>query len=258
MATAAELMVLIKGDSSGVKKATGDASKSLGSLGGHAKKAGIAIGAGLAVGAAGAAVALLKIGDDFEKAFNTIRVGTGATGEDLEALKGDFREVFKNVPADAGFVSQTLADLNTRIGVTGETAQKLTTQFAQLQKLGVDASVEGFTRAMGDWGLANEDASASLDKLFVISQATGPSIEEIQRLVVQFGAPMRNFGFSFEESAALLGKWQKEGVNTELVMGSLRIAAGGFADEGGDLRTGPARRRAGSCFLFPRRVGVQP
>lgn len=45
-------------------------------------------------------------------------------------------------------------------------------------------------------------------------------------------------GFSLEESAAMLGKWEKEGVNTELVIGSLRIAAGKFAKDNIPLRQG--------------------
>ena len=47
-------------------------------------------------------------------------------------------------------------------------------------------------------------------------------------------------GFWFEESAALLGKWEKEGVNTELVAGSMRIALGKLAKAGKE--PGPAFR----------------
>ena len=47
---------------------------------------------------------------------------------------------------------------------------------------------------------------------------------------------MRLMGFSFQDTAALLAKWEKEGVNAELVMGSLRIAAGKFAKDGKPLR----------------------
>ncbi|MEA1961284.1 MAG: phage tail tape measure protein [Bacillota bacterium] len=39
-------------------------------------------------------------------------------------------------------------------------------------------------------------------------------------------------GFDIESSAAMLGKFEKEGVNTELVLGGLRIALGKMAKEG--------------------------
>ena len=50
--------------------------------------------------------------------------------------------------------------------------------------------------------------------------------------VVKFGSPMRQLGFSFEETTALIGKFEQEGVNTDLVMGSMRIALGKLAKAG--------------------------
>ena len=196
---------------------------------------GIALAVGAIVGLGAQAMA---VGKQFHEWYGIIRVGTGATGEALEGLKSDFDAVFASSSASGEAIAHTMADLNTRTGATGPVLQGLTKQFMQLQKMGIDASVAGFTRALGDWSIPVEKAGQALDKLFVISQATGPSIEEIQGLVVRFGAPMRNFGFSFEESASMLALFQKQGVNTELVMGSLRIASGKFAREGVDLREG--------------------
>ncbi len=50
--------------------------------------------------------------------------------------------------------------------------------------------------------------------------------------MTQFGGPLRQMGFDWQTSAAMLGKFEKEGVNTELVVGSLRIALGKMAQEG--------------------------
>ncbi|HUU35012.1 MAG TPA: hypothetical protein VMW48_13190, partial [Vicinamibacterales bacterium] len=76
------------------------------------------------------------------------------------------------------------------------------------------------------------------DYLFRASQATGISIDKLATSMVQFGAPLRNIGFELEDSAALLAKWEKEGVNTELALGGLKIALGEFAKEGTDAKTG--------------------
>lgn len=85
---------------------------------------------------------------------------------------------------------------------------------------------------MGDWGIEGDKMSGALDAVFRASQATGPSVDRLSALMVQFGGPMRQLGFSFEETAGLLGKFEKEGVNTELVMGSMRIALGKMARDG--------------------------
>lgn len=197
---------------------------------------GAALAGGIAAGVGGA-VALKNIGDTFDDAFDTIRVGTGATGEALEALKGDFKTVLSNVPTDAATAATAIADLNTRTGATGETLQELATQTLELGRItGEDTAtlIEKTTRTMGDWDVAVEDGAGALDALFRASQATGPPVSRLSDLLVQYGAPLRQFGFGMEESAALLGKFEKEGVNTELVMGSLRIGLGKLARAGED------------------------
>jgi TP901 family phage tail tape measure protein len=202
----------------------------LGVAGGAALAGGIALGVG-------GAVALKNIGDTFDTAFDTIRVGTGATGEDLAALQEDFKAVFADVPADAQVVASALADISTRTGLVGQPLQDLTGQLVELGRItGEDVGklVETSTRQFGDWGVAMEDAPAAMDALFRASQATGPPVSRLQELLVKYGAPLRQFGFGMEESAALLGKFEREGVNTELVMGSLRVALGKVAREGGD------------------------
>lgn len=192
--------------------------------------AGVVLAGGLATGFAG-----FNIGKTFDEAFDQIRVGTGATGKELEGLQGDFREVFKGVPTTADDASTAISDLNTRLGVTGEPLQALSKQFLEMSRItktDLGTNIEKVTRTFGDWGIETENMSGAMDLLFRASQATGPSVDKIGRLLVQFGAPLRQLGFGFEESATLLGKFEKEGVNTELVMGSLRIALGKMAREG--------------------------
>jgi TP901 family phage tail tape measure protein len=205
----------------------------LGPLGGPA---GIALGAGIAAGVGGI-VALKNIGDTFDDAFDVIRVGTGATGEALAGLQADFKATLTSVPTDAATAAAAIADLNTRTGAVGPTLQNLAADVLELGRIsGEDTSalIEKTTRVFGDWGIGMEDSSDALDLLFRASQATGPSVSRLADLVVKFGAPLRQFGFSLDESAALLGKFEKEGVNTELVMGSLRLALGNLAKAGKD------------------------
>lgn len=206
-----------------------------GSLGGGKMKAlGLAAGAGLAAGVAGA-FAAFKIGETFDEAFDTIRVGTGATGDTLEGLKDDFKEVFASVPTDAAAAGTAIADLNTLTGATGEPLQNLAEQFLELSRItGTDlqGNIASVTRVFGDWGVAVDDQAGALDYLFRTSQATGATVGELSDNIVKYGAPLRNLGYDIEESAALFGKWNKEGVNTETIFGGLRMAVGNFAKEG--------------------------
>ena len=100
-------------------KAAEEASKSLEGINLKA----VAVGAGVA--AAGAAIGkatieagkyLVDLGGQFDNVVDTIRIGTGATGDALDALTDDFNEVYKSVPTTMEDASQAIADYNTLIG----------------------------------------------------------------------------------------------------------------------------------------------
>lgn len=204
-------------------------------LAGKAKLAGAAVGVGLAAGVVGVGALGLSVGKSFDDAFDTIRTGTGKTGAALEGLKGSFRAVAADVPDDFGRVSTAISELSTRTGQTGPALEGLATQVLTLSRLtgeDLSATIEGSTRLFGDWGVAVEDQAGSLDFLYKVSQATGVGVNALSEDLVKFGAPLRQLGFGMEESAALLGKFEKEGVNAGLVMGSLRIALGKMARDG--------------------------
>ena len=193
--------------------------------------------AGIGVAAVAAGAGLISLGGEFDSAYDQIRVGTGATGDALDALKDDFKAVAKTGPEGFDEVGLAISDLNTRLGLTGEPLQNVSRQVLDLSRItGTDlgTNIEKLSRFLGDAGVASEDFGDAIDAVFRASQATGPSVAELSDLLVRYGAPLRNFGFGFEESAALLGKFQQEGVNTELVMGSLRIALGKFSKAGKD------------------------
>jgi len=182
--------------------------------------------------------ALLASADKMNQGMATIRAGTGATGAALEALGDDFRAVFQATPAGVNATAQAIADLNTRTGLTGPALQSLATDMLELGRItGEDtgALIERGTRAFGDWAISSDNAQAALNRMFVTSQATGPPVSQLLDMVTRYGAPLRQLGLSFEQSAALMGKFGKEGVNTELVMGGLRqgiarMAAAGVED----------------------------
>ena len=142
---------------------------------------------------------------------------------------------------DAEKIGQAIAEISTRLGLTGKPLQEMAVQMLNLARTaGTDIGplIAAATRTFGDWSIATSQQSKALDYLFRTSQTTGIGVQQLMEIVVQFGAPMRALGFTFEQAAAMMGKWEKEGVNTELVIGSLRIAAGNFARDNIPLRDG--------------------
>jgi len=241
MAEVGSLWVRLRGDTKDFEKAMKGISKTLDKAGERISEVGNTLTAGLTVPIIALGTAAFAAATSVEGAMANIRAGTGATGEELQALGDDFRAVFKRVPQNAQEVSGAIADLNTRLGLTGEPLRTLSEQMLELADLTggqVAPLIASTTRVFGDWGTATEKQAGTLDLLWKVSQTTGIEVGRLADSLVQFGAPLRQMGFTLEESAALMGKWEKEGVNMELVLGSLRMAMGHFADEGIPMRQG--------------------
>lgn len=233
-----EVRIRITGDTAGLRGAASDASGLLGGLGGKAKVAGAAVAAGMAVaGAAAVGVGkkLYDLGSSFDNASDTIRIGTGATGQALKDLEGSFGDVVSSVPTDFASASTAIADLNTYLGISGDQLENVSASVLEMTRMAggdLSTAIESTSRVFGDWSVTAEEMPGALDKIWRASQNTGIGLSDLQDQMVKYGAPMRQLGFSFDEAAALIGKFHKEGVNGELVIGSMRIALGKMAREG--------------------------
>lgn len=257
MANLGDLFVTVGANIEGFERAFGEIEQRLKAVDRDAEKAGAsfeAIGsrisglgskmlpvtaalAGIGVAAGAAAIAI----DD---AYDKIRIGTGAQGADLAALEQSFRTLFASLPVSSEQAATAIADLNTRLGLTGPALESVATQVLNLSRItGEDLGgvIQSTTRVMGDWGVQADQMSGSLDFLFKVSQSTGIGVTQLSNSLVQFGAPLRQMGFDMETSAALLGQFEKQGVNTELVLGSLRIALTRMAKEGVEDAAGGLR-----------------
>jgi TP901 family phage tail tape measure protein len=235
----ADLKDLDKDLDSARSKVEGALSGAAGKIAGTVGKV-AAVGLGAATAAvAGLGAASFKAGMTYDEAMDRIRTSTGASDEVLSRLGQDFDRVFTSIPTQAGPAADVIGELHKRLDITGDSLVDLSKPMLEMTRLlGGDAvtNTQLFTRVMGDWGISNEDAAGALDRIFVASQKTGVGVETLMQRVVQFGSPMRLMGFTIEDSISLFSKWEKEGVNAELVMGSLRIAAGKFARDGKPLR----------------------
>ena len=194
---------------------------------------------GALVGTVGAITKGVKylgdLGGEFDNAFDSIRVGTGATGDALEGLKDDFNEVYKSVPTTMEDASLAIADYNTRLGLSGDALQGLSVQAIQVSDmLGEDLSgvVEKSSQAFQQWGIDADDMGTSMDYVFKVSQDTGMGFNDLMSNMQSFGPQLQAMGYSFEESAALMGQMEKAGVNTEEVLGAMKKSVGTLAKKG--------------------------
>jgi len=183
---------------------------------------------------AGVAAAIAEIGEaaidmasEFDDATAVIVEGTGATGEALEELKDAAIDSFgnmKNADADLNDVAGVIAELNTRLGLTGEEATVTADKFLKFsQHVGTDgvSSVDSIVDVMKRWNLEGEDLDGLLDDLTTSNQSCSMSVDEMTGYLTKNSVQFQELGFSLEDSIAFMTSLSDGGANTSVVMAGL-------------------------------------
>lgn len=201
-------------------------------LKGTLKTAAVATTAAFVAVAAGTKV-LYDIGETFDDVSDTIRVGTGATGDALEGMVDVAKAVATSVPTDFATAASTVADLNTRMGATGDTAETLAKQFIEAGNMaGTALDINNVTGSFSAFNLTAEDSIGAMDHLFRVSQATGIGMDELATTVGAQAPAVQALGFSFEETASMVGMLDRAGLNSTAVMASMSKGLVTLAKEG--------------------------
>lgn len=225
MAGPAVMAIKIVGDATGAQKALNGAGGFLNKFTSKFGKAGPLVAAGIAaipVAAVAAGKALYNIGAEFDSMYDTIRIGTGASGQAFESLKDSARNVAATVPADFDKIGKSLADVNTRTGLTGKTLETVSSQFLEAGRiLGEEIDINKATGALNGFNITGKQTEAGMDTLFRVSQATGISMNDLSGILGKNAPALQSLGFSFNESAAMAGLLNKSGLDANKTLGSM-------------------------------------
>lgn len=186
-------------------------------------KFGAAVKGALAIGAVvGAAKGLYEVGAIFDDVADTIRIGTGATGKDLDGLIDVAKRVGTEIPTSFESAGSTVADLNTRLGLSGATLAGVAKQYLEAGRmLGQEVDIGATTAAFSAFKIEGDAVSGAMDNLFRVSQATGVGMNELAAGVQAQAPALQTLGFTFEDSISLLGSLDKAGLNSTAVMASM-------------------------------------
>lgn len=206
----------------GVKEAEGQGKRAGGRWTSGARTAMVAGGAALVGGTVLAFKGLLDVGKTFESVTNTIRVGTGAQGDALDGLIDVARSVGTQVPAEFEQVGSTIADLNTRLGLSGDTLDTVARQYLEAGRmLEEEVDINKTSAAFSAFKIEGDSVVGAMDDLFRVSQATGVGMNELAGGIGQNAPALKNLGFSFQDSISLLGQLDRSGMNSQQVMASM-------------------------------------
>ena len=173
----------------------------------------------------------------FDDGRDAIIYATGATGEAAESLQQSYENVSKNVVADMGDIGKVIGEVNTRFGFTEGQLEDAATSFLKFSKVtGMDAktAVQSVSRAMEKAGIDGDDLGSTLDMLLTASQKSGVAVDRLTDSLTKYSVPMKNLGFSTEDTIAIFAQFEKTGVNVEQAFNGMQKAAGNWAKEGKD------------------------
>lgn len=205
-------------------KTSGTAVKAFGSMTAAAASATVATGA-----------YLLNLGKNFDEVADSIRIGTGATGDALNSLLSDFDAVYSSVPTTMDNASKAIADYNTRLGLSGKALQNISTQAIQVSDMlseDLGNVIESSSQAIQIWNIDAENMTSAMDYVFKASQSTGVGFSDLMSNVQQFAPQLKELGYGFNESVSLIGQMEKAGVNTTEVLSAMKKSVSTLAKDG--------------------------
>lgn len=196
------------------------------------------------LGMGAASIAAFK---DVEESFEIVITKTGATGDALDALEGNFKNLAGRVPADLSTVGEAIGEVNTQFGFTGERLEDASERMIQFSKINgqdvTSASIQA-KQAIEAYGLSGEDLEMVLDGVTKAAQDTGQSTDKIFELARKGAPQIKALGLDFAEGAQLIGRFEKSGIDSSAALSSLTKAQVKFAKEGKTLNEGLAETEA--------------
>ncbi|MBQ9002186.1 MAG: phage tail tape measure protein [Eggerthellaceae bacterium] len=167
---------------------------------------------------------LESIGAEIDAMTDEIIVGTGASGEALEALKQNAMGVATEVPVGFAKSGDIIQDFNTRLGLSGKSLQDVSTRAAQLDHIVGGFNYDNMATMFNVWAIGADDMNEKMDYMFGVSQNTGIGFDSLTSIMKSAGPTLQNLGFSFEESANMAGLLDKAGIDASSTMSKMSKA----------------------------------
>jgi phage-related minor tail protein len=218
-----------------------DATEKIGAAGDKMKNVGKSMSVGvtapiLAFGAAGVAAF-----NSVDEALDTIITKTGATGASAKAMADSFETVAGRVPDDLTSVGEAIGEVNTQFGFMGkelEDASQLMLEFASINGTDVTSSAIASKQAIEAYKLENKDLGSVLDAVTKTAQDTGQAVDFLFDKATAGAPQIKALGLSFAEGTALIGGFEKAGVDSGAALSGLAKAQVLFAKDGKTLEQG--------------------
>lgn len=182
-----------------------------------------------------------KAWKEVDEALDTIATKTGATGKDMKAFEGTFKNLANKVPADLQEIGDAVGEVNTQFGLTGkalEDASENIIKFAKINGQDVSQASIQAKQAMSALGVEGKDLDEILDAVTKTAQDTGQGTDKLFDALVRGAPQLKSLKLDFAQATALMGNLEKSGIDTGKAMSYMSKAQVAFAKDGKGLSEG--------------------
>lgn len=182
-----------------------------------------------------------KAWKEVDDALDTIATKTGATGKDMKAFEGTFKNLANKVPADLQEIGDAVGEVNTQFGLTGkalEGASEYMIKFAKINGQDITQASIQAKQAMDSYGLEGKDLDKVLDAVTKTAQDTGQGTDKLFDALVRGAPQLKSLKLDFAQATALMGNLEKSGIDTGKTMSYMSKAQVAFAKDGKGLSEG--------------------
>ena len=175
---------------------------------------------------------------DLESAMSRVQAATGATGEEMQAL----RKAAEDAGANTKFTSTEAAGALENLAKAGLSATDsiaalpAVLNLAQAGDIGLAESSELVTKAVMGMGLAFTDAGRVADVLALGANATNTSVQGLAQ-ALSYAAPVaQSLGLSLESTVAIIGKFADAGIDASRAGTALNSVLSQFSNPASKFR----------------------
>lgn len=175
---------------------------------------------------------------DLETAMSRVQAATGATGEEMQAL----RKAAEDAGANTKFTSTEAAGALENLAKAGLSATDsiaalpAVLNLAQAGDIGLAESSELVTKAVMGMGLAFTDAGRVADVLALGANATNTSVQGLAQ-ALSYAAPVaQSLGLSLESTVAIIGKFADAGIDASRAGTALNSILSQFSNPASKFR----------------------
>lgn len=175
----------------------------------------------------------------FSTAMGTLRASSGAAPGHMQDLVESLRAVGGQVPQNLNEVAKVMGTLNNKAKLSGaslEGMSKTVLDSARLTGTGSAEAAESAAKVMDAWGKKAHEGSFMMDQFFAASRASGTGMGDLLKNMGLLGTPLHSMGIGFEQSMALMAKWQSQGLTPIQDALKKELPSGGIAEVAAQIK----------------------